>query len=137
MHDLTPAERLLEEAAERGFVDEKELEAFADEHELAEDELAALRTALEERDVVVREDTPEETRAAAAAAATGTLDPLQLFMDSAGRHKLLTAAEEVALAKRIERGDRAAKEHMINANLRLVVSIAKRYQRQGVPLLDL
>jgi RNA polymerase primary sigma factor len=133
LHDLTPVERLLEEAAERGFVEEKELEAFADEHELAEDELAALHTALEERDVVVR----AETRAEAAPAASGTLDPLQLFMDAAGRHKLLTAADEVALAKRIERGDEAAKERMINSNLRLVVSIAKRYQGHDVPLLDL
>jgi RNA polymerase primary sigma factor len=135
LHDLTPAERLVEEAAERGFVDEKELEALADEHELADDEVAALRNALEERDVIVRagagavaEHTP---------APSGTLDPLQLFMDSAGRHKLLTAAEEVALAKRIERGDDAAKERMINSNLRLVVSIAKRYQGHDVPLLDL
>src|SRR3954464_10694066 len=54
LHDLTPAERLVEEAAERGFIEEKELEAFADEHELADDELAALRTALEERDVILR-----------------------------------------------------------------------------------
>ena len=137
LHDLSPAERLLEEAAERGFVEEKELQAFADEHELTEDDFAGLRTALEERDVVVREEAAEETPKAAASAATGTLDPLQLFMDSAGRHKLLTAAEEVALAKRIERGDAAAKERMINSNLRLVVSIAKRYQGHDVPLLDL
>src|SRR5205085_7146585 len=110
LHDLTPPERLLEEAAERGFIEEKELTAFADEHELPEDELAALRTALEERDVVVR----AEVRAAEAAPApSGTLDPLQLFMDAAGRHRLLTAADEVALAKRIERGDAAAKERMI------------------------
>ncbi len=86
----------------------------------------------------MRDETPEETRPAAAAAPlTGTLDPLQLFMDAAGRHKLLTAADEVALAKRIERGDLAAKERMINSNLRLVVSIAKRYQGHDVPLLDL
>ena len=58
-------------------------------------------------------------------------------MNRAGRYRLLTAAEEVALAKRIERGDRAAKELMINSNLRLVISIAKRYQRQGLSLLDL
>jgi RNA polymerase primary sigma factor len=64
-------------------------------------------------------------------------DALGLFLDRASRYRLLTEADEVALAKRIERGDRAAKEHMISANLRLVVSIAKRYQRQGVPLLDL
>src|SRR5262249_49784504 len=88
-------------------------------------------------DVIVRDETPEETRPVAAAPVTGTLDPLQLFMDAAGRHKLLTAADEVALAKRIERGDLAAKEKMINSNLRLVVSIAKRYQGHDVPLLDL
>src|SRR5438309_5760686 len=135
LHDLTPAERLVEEAAERGFVEEKELEAFADEHELAEDEAAALRTALEERDVIVRAEAAPRTESAPGP--SGTLDPLQLFMDSAGRHKLLTAADEVTLAKRIEKGDLAAKERMINSNLRLVVSIAKRYQGHDVPLLDL
>ena len=130
-------ERLLEEAAERGFVEEKDIQSLADEHELTEDDLAGLRVALEERDVIVRDETPEETRPVATAPVTGTLDPLQLFMDAAGRHKLLTAADEVALAKRIERGDLAAKEKMINSNLRLVVSIAKRYQGHDVPLLDL
>ncbi len=137
LHDLSPAERLLEEAAERGFVEEKDIQALADEHELTEDDVTGLRVALEERDVIVREETPEETRPVAASPVTGTLDPLQLFMDAAGRHKLLTAADEVALAKRIERGDLAAKEKMINSNLRLVVSIAKRYQGHDVPLLDL
>jgi RNA polymerase primary sigma factor len=138
LHDLSPAERLIEEAAERGFVDERELQALADEHELSDDELGALRAALEERDVLVRAEPEETTRVVeTAAAGSGTLDPLQLFMDAAGRHKLLTAAEEVALAKRIERGDAAAKERMINSNLRLVVSIAKRYQGHDVPLLDL
>ena len=64
-------------------------------------------------------------------------DSMNLFLTEIGRHSLLTAADEVALAKRVERGDRAAKERMINANLRLVVSIAKRYQGHGVPLGDL
>jgi len=118
LHDLSPVERLLEEAAERGFVEEKDIQALADEHELTEDDVTGLRAALEERDVIVREETREETRPVAAAPVTGTLDPLQLFMDAAGRHKLLTAADEVALAKRIERGDLAAKEKMINSNLR-------------------
>ena len=63
--------------------------------------------------------------------------PCSSSWDSAGRHKLLTAADEVFLAKRIEKGDAAAKERMINSNLRLVVSIAKRYQGHDVPLLDL
>src|SRR6476620_12159197 len=84
LHDLTPAERLVEEAAERGFVEEKELEAFADEHEHADDELAALRTALEERDVILRAEAAP--KAGHAPASSGTLDPLQLFMDAAGRH---------------------------------------------------
>jgi RNA polymerase primary sigma factor len=73
----------------------------------------------------------------AAAQISGTTDSLTLFMNDAGRFPLLTAAEEVALAKRIERGDHAAKERMINSNLRLVVSIAKRYQGSGMALGDL
>jgi RNA polymerase primary sigma factor len=66
-----------------------------------------------------------------------TTDALQLFLREAGRHQLLTAAQEVELAKRIERGDAAAKQRMIQSNLRLVVSIAKNYRNQGLPFLDL
>ena len=66
-----------------------------------------------------------------------TTDALQLFLREAGRHRLLTAAQEVALAKRIERGDAEAKAEMIQSNLRLVVSIAKNYRNQGLPFLDL
>jgi RNA polymerase primary sigma factor len=69
--------------------------------------------------------------------APAATDSLQLFLNEIGRHPLLTAAEEVALAKRVEQGDAAAKERMINSNLRLVVSIAKRYRGHGVPLGDL
>jgi RNA polymerase primary sigma factor len=69
--------------------------------------------------------------------ASFTTDSLQQFLNEAGRYPLLTAAEEVELAKRIERGDMAAKERMITSNLRLVVSIAKRYQTQGITLGDL
>jgi RNA polymerase primary sigma factor len=69
--------------------------------------------------------------------AEGSLDSLDLFFREARRHALLTAAEEIELAKRIERGDLAAKERMINANLRLVVSQARRYQGHGLPLEDL
>jgi RNA polymerase primary sigma factor len=68
---------------------------------------------------------------------SGSTDSLTLLMQSVGRYPLLTAAEEVALAKRIERGDREAKERMINSNLRLVISIAKRYQNRSLPLGDL
>ncbi len=66
-----------------------------------------------------------------------TTDALQLFLRDAGRHPLLTAAQEVELAKRIERGDPNAKQTMIQSNLRLVVSIAKNYRNQGLPFLDL
>src|SRR6476646_4987739 len=66
-----------------------------------------------------------------------TTDSLQLFLKDVGRVDLLTAAQEVELAKRIERGDHLAKQEMVEANLRLVVSIAKRYRNQGLPFLDL
>jgi RNA polymerase primary sigma factor len=64
-------------------------------------------------------------------------DALQLFLKEIGRVDLLTAVQEVELAKRIERGDHRAKQEMVEANLRLVVSIAKRYRNQGLPFLDL
>src|SRR3954449_3587389 len=66
-----------------------------------------------------------------------TIDSLQIFLNQASRHPLLTAAEEIELAKRIERGDIDAKDRMINSNLRLVVSQARRYQGLGLPLGDL
>jgi RNA polymerase primary sigma factor len=64
-------------------------------------------------------------------------DALQIFLKDIGKVDLLTAAQEVELAKRIERGDHRAKQEMVEANLRLVVSIAKRYRNQGLPFLDL
>jgi RNA polymerase primary sigma factor len=70
-------------------------------------------------------------------AVESTLDSLRLHLHSIGRRRLLTASEEISLAKRIECGDAAAKQHMIEANLRLVVSTAKRYVGRGLPLLDL
>src|SRR3954451_4446036 len=85
-------------------------------------------------DQLIRPAETPETRQAAPAELE---DSLQLFFNEARRHPLLTAAEEVELAKRIERGDLAAKERMINANLRLVISVARKYQGQGLPLGDL
>ena len=69
--------------------------------------------------------------------AAATTDSLQLFLNEAGRYPLLNAAQEVELAKRIEDGDKSAKDLLVNSNLRLVVSIAKRYQGHGLMLLDL
>jgi RNA polymerase primary sigma factor len=72
-----------------------------------------------------------------AAGAPLSQDSLQAFLNDVGKVDLLTAAQEVELAKRIERGDHGAKQEMVEANLRLVVSIAKRYRNQGLPFLDL
>src|SRR2546429_8760985 len=65
------------------------------------------------------------------------IDSLQLFLKNIAKVDLLTAAQEVGLAKRIERGDLGAKQQMVEANLRLVVSIAEDYRNQGLPFLDL
>jgi RNA polymerase primary sigma factor len=120
-------------AQEQGFVRATELEALQHELELDDEALGSLRTALEDADVEI-EDEPELDLTPAEG---GVSDGLQLFLNDIGRYPLLSAAEEVALAKRIERGDLSAKERMVNANLRLVVSLAKRYQGHDVPLLDL
>ncbi len=91
--------------------------------------MAALRTELEALEV--------DVAAPARVEAPSSTDSMTLFMNRIGRYPLLTAAEEVALAKRVERGDAAAKERMINSNLRLVISIAKRYQGHDLTLLEL
>jgi RNA polymerase primary sigma factor len=128
-----PVPEFLDEVEERGTIEESALEAYAIEHDLGEEEVAALRAELEERDVEI---AAPEVKPAVEHSHVPT-DSLGLLMRDAGRYPLLTAAEEVELSKRVERGDRAAKERMINSNLRLVISIAKRYQGHGLPLGDL
>jgi RNA polymerase primary sigma factor len=128
----------LRDAQERGAVRAEELETLHHELDLDDETFEALRAALVEAEIEIEEPTEElELDLEPSPAALGTADSLQLFLNEVGRHTLLTAAEEVMLAKRVERGDRVAKERMVNANLRLVVSIAKRYQGHGLPLLDL
>jgi len=83
------------------------------------------------------ENETADERSFEAEALPASADSLELFLNEIGRYPLLNAAEEVALAKRVERGDRAAKERMINSNLRLVVHVAKRYRGHGVPFGDL
>jgi RNA polymerase primary sigma factor len=132
---------ILDAGEEAGCLNLSEFSAAVQDLELEDDELEALYTELEERGIVLSDDCG---RAAAADAtyvngdlATATTDSLQLFLNEAGRYALLTAAEEVELAKKIERGDIEAKNRMINSNLRLVVSIAKKYQGHDLSLLDL
>jgi RNA polymerase primary sigma factor len=124
----------IHDAQERGFVRSTEIDALQHEFELDEEALAWLRAQLEEFDVEIDDDKPELDLTPGAG---GTTDALQLFLNDLGRYPLLNAAEEVALAKQIERGDLAAKERMVNCNLRLVVANAKKYQGHGVSLLDL
>jgi RNA polymerase primary sigma factor len=133
-------ESLIARCEERGMPTAPELEELAAELELDDGELGLLVAELERRGFEIldeeREHEPAPARAAVPEAAA-TTDALQLFLNEAARYPLLTAAQEVELAKRIERGDKAAKETMINSNLRLVVSIAKRWQGHDLPLLDL
>jgi RNA polymerase primary sigma factor len=130
---------LIESAEQNGSLRLSELNDLIETHELAPLEAEALQRELEQRgvDVVDDEKAPVPPPPPQPQAYETTTDALQLFLREAGRHALLTAAQEVELSKRIERGDEQAKQRMIQSNLRLVVSIAKNYRNQGLPFLDL
>jgi RNA polymerase primary sigma factor len=129
---------LLEAAQQSGTVNADELAVALDELDLDAGQLEDFYQALEELhvEIVAVADEQEEELAAEETREVST-DALQLFLKDIGRVELLTAAQEVELAKRIERGDHRAKQQMVEANLRLVVSIAKKYRNQGLPFLDL
>src|SRR5687767_3272085 len=133
-------QQLLDAAEQAGSLKASELAEIVDAHELDALEQDALYRELDRRGIEVVEEPKDEEPAPAPAAPTPqetTTDALQLFLREAGRHALLTAPQEVELAKKIERGDMLAKQLMIQSNLRLVVSIAKNYRNQGLPFLDL
>ena len=133
--------QLLDAAEQGGSLKAVELADVVETHELDALEQDALYRELDRRGIEVVVDEPKEEEPppapAPAAAQETTTDALQLFLREAGRHALLTAAQEVELAKKIEKGDMRAKQLMIQSNLRLVVSIAKNYRNQGLPFLDL
>ena len=137
------ARTLLEAGAAAGSLNMDEIIAALDELELEAGVIDDFYGALDELQIeVVGRDVlaaavEDEDEAAVAQAREVSTDALQLFLKDIGRVDLLTAAQEVELAKRIERGDHGAKREMVEANLRLVVSIAKRYRNQGLPFLDL
>jgi RNA polymerase primary sigma factor len=136
--ETTQARTLVETAEERGYIEPAELEALAIELDLADEDMADLTQELETLGHEIGRPREEpEAAPIAAEPVIGAGDSLQLFLADVGRHKLLTASEEVTLAKRIEKGDLLAKRRMIESNLRLVVSIAKGYRGLGVPFLDL
>jgi RNA polymerase primary sigma factor len=135
--------RALLDAGEReGCLSLSEVSELTQTLELEEDEVSRLYDEIERRGIDLDDncgravDTNQPTYVNGDLAVS-TTDALQLFLNEVGRYKLLTAEEEVELAKRIERGDKEAKDLMINSNLRLVVSIAKKYQGHGLSLLDL
>ncbi|MDQ3608296.1 MAG: sigma-70 family RNA polymerase sigma factor [Actinomycetota bacterium] len=163
IHELEELRPLVVDAIERGTVGFDELARALDEVEVTKEQVGELHAYLSEQGVeVLGTDgrllaTPEGARietAAEARKAAGrgdeapkrpeidltvepSLDSLRLYLRSIGRTPLLSGAEEVTLAKRIERGDMDAKQHMVEANLRLVVSIAKGYLGRGLTFLDL
>src|SRR5215208_2044306 len=132
---------LIARREEDGCVNLSHFNELVAEHELTDDEVSRLYEQLEERHIELSDDcgraSEDESTYVNGDLAIATTDALQLFLNEAGRWPLLTKEEEVEVAKRIERGDVAAKERMINSNLRLVVSIAKKYQGHELSLLDL
>ncbi len=132
---------LIDRGEDRGCLELSEVDEFAQALDLEDADLSGLYEQLDARGIKLRDDCGREAAPVApvddAALAHVTTDTLQLFLNEIGRHRLLTPDEEIDLARRIERGDLAAKERMINANLRLVVSIAKKYQGSELTLLDL
>jgi RNA polymerase primary sigma factor len=132
------AKGLIEAARESGSVTAEEIALAVVDLDLEASQLDELYAALEEQQIeIVAHEEAEEEVVTPARASEASTDSLQLFLKDIGRVDLLTAAQEVELAKRIEAGEHLAKQEMIEANLRLVVSIAKRYRNQGLPFLDL
>src|SRR3954454_19303647 len=136
-----PIAALLDRAEQHGCIDLSEGDELAQALELEDDDVGKLYEQLEARGIDLRDDCGREAEPAPlddAALASATTDTLQLFLNEIGRHRLLPPDEEIDLAKRIERGDLEAKDRLINANLRLVVSVAKKYQGAGdLCLIDL
>jgi RNA polymerase primary sigma factor len=142
MADPPEIETLLESGREQGCIDESELSRIVEELDLDSDQVEDVAARFGEEGISILDDCGHRQAPPTAVSnrelATYTTDALQLFLNEAGRHELLTPAQEIELAKRIERGDLEAKERMINSNLRLVVSIARKYQNVGqLSLLDL
>ena len=132
---------LVARGEERGCVNLSEFDELVQALELGDEEVDQLESHLEAQGVDLGDDCGrpgvEPTTFRNGELAAATTDALQLFLNEIRRYPLLTAEQEVDLSKRIEQGDLAAKERMINSNLRLVVSIAKKYQGQELSLLDL
>ena len=135
--DTDEAKGLLDVGREAGSLSTEEIALALNEFELDAAQIDDFYHALEELHIDVVDGSGEQERQPEPATREVTTDSLQLFLKDIGKVDLLTAAQEVELAKRIERGEHRAKQEMVEANLRLVVSIAKKYRNQGLPFLDL
>jgi RNA polymerase primary sigma factor len=150
LRDIEEVQELFEAGQETGTLESSEVLELLQEVDLSTDEIQQVYGLLREHGVEVvdagflqetlqeDEDTQlveEVLEADLKSRYTG--DAVQMYLDEIGKTPLLTKAQEVYLARRIERGDRRAKAHLTKANLRLVVSIAKKYAGRGVSLLDL
>jgi RNA polymerase primary sigma factor len=151
--DADELQALLAEAQERGHISAQALAHAVEELELSREQVHELYGALEEHGIELtgeegthadggvpgdqHVDTAEEPAVELDLTVEPSVDSLRLYLRTIGRVPLLTATQEVALARRIERGDMQAKQQMVEANLRLVVSIAKRYLGRGLSFLDL
>jgi RNA polymerase primary sigma factor len=132
---------LLDLGEREGCLELSEVSRVAEAAELDDEDVERLYEEIQRRGIELSDDCARPASAQSTYVngdlAESTTDALQLFLNEMGKYKLLTAEEEVELAKRIERGDKKAKDLMVNSNLRLVVSIAKKYQGHGLSLLDL
>jgi RNA polymerase primary sigma factor len=156
LHELDEVKMLVARGQEAGLLTFGQIATALAEVELEEGDIEEVHLVLERAEIELVEDDhpfaqgakplapePKSSRSRRKASPTldlrpdMTTDSLQLFLKDIGKVRLLTAQEEVDLAKRIERGDLDAKQKMVESNLRLVVSIAKNYRNQGLPFLDL
>ncbi|MGI8715142.1 MAG: sigma-70 family RNA polymerase sigma factor, partial [Solirubrobacteraceae bacterium] len=158
--DLDELRPLIAEGQERGVLQFSEIEACLEEVEVTKEQVQELHAYLDEQGIVVigadgrlakseggsveanarrvsEPDSEPAKKVEVDLTVEPSLDSLRLYLRAIGRVSLLTAEQEVLLARRIERGDMLAKQHMIEANLRLVVSIAKSYLGRGLTFLDL
>ncbi len=136
-------DRVVARAEARGdsCVELSELSELIQETDLGDEDSQVVHDMLQERGLDVRDDCGrngvEQTTYANADLAERTTDAMSLFLQEVRRYPLLTRAQEVELSKRIERGDLEAKSRLVNSNLRLVISNARKYQGHDLPLLDL
>src|SRR3954469_25457192 len=146
--EIEELKALVQEGHEKGYLTFDEVAAALEEIELTKEQLEDFYTYLLDHNIELLAGGPKQQAQQARAVLGGnppeldltvepSLDSLRLYLREIGKVPLLTADQEVYLAKRIERGDMGAKTQMIEANLRLVVSIAKSYLGRGLSFLDL